>query len=779
MTHENCGFSHVIPGTGPRPARFMFIGEAGGEHEEYQEAPFVGRSGILLMKMIERFLGLKREQVFLSNVFQHHPPKNRQPKKAEIVECIDNVIQEYHEVKPDVVVLLGATALRTACGTSKKVSLHHGSFWRSEGSELLDDGQLTTVWYHPAAALRSPQNFESLAVGAKRFYEKLEDVDATIQTDYELVDEYEAIGRYAASAELGFDIETTTDTVNGKKVFPDIVGYSLSDQPFTGVYTDESPNFVVPILEDPARGKVCHNAKFEYMRLREHGIDLAGFEDTKGLAYLLGYRDTTLKGLTKELLGITPTYWDEAMGDVDATDPEAVRVQMAESYEYGAADSDNTLRLYKILRPEVHEAGMDRVYEIEMNVLPTLCRMEERGIKIDTVRVVKELAEMDREIDRLARAVYDEAGFEFRLHYYRDRSDALEKLGAPLKQKTEDNMYFRTGREILERIKPWNPELIDRILQHDKLVKLRQFLRSFQKFADSKHRLHPSYQQFGYLEETVSEAGGAPATGRLSASGPNVQQIPSRDRIWGKRVRAIFRPSKGRVWLKADFAQEEPRIAAVVAPDAQLQEDFTLNRDVYVSTADALYGESTTGHPDYKHRRNTGKTCFLGLLYGAGAAKIKQQEPSWPMQRVQQAIRRWSSKYEGLGSYEERMIEEVIDKGYVSTLFGRRRYISEVYMPDKSTQEAGYRQAVNTPIQGTAADVIKIMLYEVDRQIDPTRAALLTTVHDELDLEVDEDYLDEVCRIIKLAASDVLPGIPLPVEFEVGPSWGELKLYDA
>jgi DNA polymerase-1 len=146
---------------------------------------------------------------------------------------------------------------------------------------------------------------------------------------------------------------------------------------------------------------------------------------------------------------------------------------------------------------------------------------------------------------------------------------------------------------------------------------------------------------------------------------------------------------------------------------------------------------------------------------------------------VREAIARWTERYPGLGEYAERIKRELDENGFVSTLFGRRRYIPEVFMPDQPTRDAGYRQGVNHPIQGTAADVIKIMLKRVDDELDPDRAAIVTTVHDELDLESDPDYIPTAVEIVRYAAKDVLPGIPLPMEFEVGESWGELKDYEA
>ena len=253
------GYGPTIPGEGPIPARFMFIGEAGGQMEEHLQRPFVGRSGRRLTALIQRFLGLERSEVYLTNIVKFHPAKNRDPKKAEIVDWFPYLCSEVEAVDPEVVVFVGSVSLR-AFFPKKRISAVHGTAWPMENIPPFKDGTIAVAWYHPAAGMRNPKTYRATVTDAVEFYERL--VDYEPEVEYALVEEFDALAVAMGSNIIGFDIETTTRMVNKRRVFEHIVGYSVSSGDYSAVYTPVAPLLIVPELEGKHIILVCHNAKF-------------------------------------------------------------------------------------------------------------------------------------------------------------------------------------------------------------------------------------------------------------------------------------------------------------------------------------------------------------------------------------------------------------------------------------------------------------------------------------------------------------------------------------
>lgn len=767
----------AVPGSGSLSADIMFVAEAPGEQEMYDHTPLVGRSGKRFDLLLEKYLGLKREQVYTTNVLKHRPPDNRNPKKDEIEACSHFLWEEIDTVKPRIIVVMGSFALRFFY-PGLKISKEHGRPRVGEKGHRLE-GVIIVPWYHPAAGLRSGKMFAAGVDDAATFWERIEKLGVKETYDYRLANDADTGGLALDNlgGTLGFDVETTAWTDGKVRRFGEIVGYSVSAEPLSALYCGEPPDLVRLALEDGHTRIICHNAKFEYKRLRENGIELHYFEDTKGLAYVLGKDSTHLKDLASSELGLHPTEYSEVAAD-NAANADEQRDAMIDNYEYGAADADNTRRLYFKLKREAEAEGVLHVYEdIERPLIPVLARMEERGIGVDTKRAKRLSVELSAKRSE-ALAVAREFMGDINFNSSDQKSAALEALGAPLTKRTEAKKNLIINEDTLSRIRDWNPVLVDALIDAQKYGRLGTFADSLVDLRYEDGRLHPNFNQFGHYEESSDTAAESPATGRLSASSPNIQQIPHRlykGEDWGDQIRSCLLPGEVRddewLYLKVDFAQQEARIIAKVSGDTQLQEDFKDGLDVYRPAAEVMYEKDTVSTEE----RYYGKQAFLAWAYGAGSPKIRSIDQSIGSVGAKAVVNYLRARYPNLAKYAKSQQAFVKEHGYVETLFGRKRWIPEVFSNDKKLIAKAYRLAANTPIQGTGADVMKIMLVRVDVRLDDQQAQLINTVHDELGLRVKRGYLEEAIAIIEEEAAGVIEGIVLPVEAEHGASWGEVR----
>lgn len=779
--HEGCGGGRTIPGEVRPGTMLFFIGEAGGATEEWEGKPFVGRSGTRL-KTLLRGLNVTREEVSLSNVYQHRPPGNRKPKKGELQACLSNVKSELIASGCTLIVTLGATAA-TALGLKVRLTKDHGFPVVHE----IDGVTYTVVpWYHPAATLRSARVYVQAVKDAEEFWERVNAVGTTVEKNYRLATVEEGDEYVRGVPLFAIDLETTSPTRKG--VFftdeAEILGFSLSKADGDAVYIAGPPGpGVFAALEDVGVRKVCHNAKFEWKVLRRAGITMQNFEDTKGLAYLLQYPDTGLKSLARQVLGEVAIEWKELGVKGDAGDAAIYR----ENFTYGCMDADFTLRIWELLRLELAFEGpkMEALYrEVELPLIPILARMESRGVNIDEGACNILGVEIAHEVEGSAARVRDFLGSGINVGSRDQLSDALMVLGAPIRSRTKGKGNLKTDEKTLLTVRQWNPPLIDAILRYFKFVKRRGFVEGFLSLRGDDGRIHPSINQFGHVEETSADGSPAPVTGRLSYSSPNVQQIPNEgrgnvtaeDAEWGKKIRRCLIPSTGRLWVSVDFAQQEVRIGAFLSGDAALLKDFNDEVDVYSVVATDLYGRHVT-KDTAKHERYIGKQFFLAWLYGAGAKKVMELDPRFSAAAAARGLARLTKRYPEAARYAERMAEELLDKGFVETLFGRRRYIPEAYLADAKMRAEARRQASNTPIQGTAADILKVVMVQWSREGGLPGTEMIAVVHDEMCFEVETwVQIEDLVAALRRVVNRVIPNLSLPLEGSRGNSWGALTV---
>ena len=423
------------------------------------------------------------------------------------------------------------------------------------------------------------------------------------------------------------------------------------------------------------------------------------------------------------------------------------------------------LALHRFMAEQLSGSGLNEVFfQLELPLAPVLARMEERGIAIDHAAFAAFLAETQKDLDGLTERIYSLAGRVFNIRSSQQLSDLLfTVLDLPKAGKTKGGA-MSTSQEALEKLTGKHP-VIDAILEYRKLEKLRStYLEPLPRLADATGRIHTTFNQT------------ATATGRLSSSNPNLQNIPVRGPA-GKRMRGCFIAAPGMSVISADYSQIELRVLAHLSGDPTLLDAFRNNEDIHSRTAGLLFdvplAEVT---PD--QRRNA-KTINFGLIYGMGAQKLAQ-ELHTSLKEAKEFIERYFARLSRLKEFYDTIEEEARQHGFVSTMTGRRRLTPDILSENTQLRSQARRQAINTRIQGSAADIIKLAMIAVenDPELRDLEARLLLQIHDELLLEAPEPNAKAAALRLAYLMSGVHPGpaplsVPLLVDWGVGPSWAD------
>lgn len=428
----------------------------------------------------------------------------------------------------------------------------------------------------------------------------------------------------------------------------------------------------------------------------------------------------------------------------------------------GSGPAALALAMRKALEKSLQANGLAALYEnMEMPLVLVLAQMEGKGVAIDPAAFQGFLKDVQGELDGLTHKVYELAGESFNIRSAQKLGEILfAKLGLPEPKKTKTGQPS-TSQAVLEKLAPENP-IVESILQIRKLEKMRStYLDPLPRLMDANNRLHTTFNQE------------ATATGRLSSSNPNLQNIPVRGPL-GARMRACFTAAPGNLLLSADYSQIELRILAHLSRDRTLIDAFAHGRDIHAATA-ALIFESEAISPD---QRRMAKTINFGLLYGMGAQKLAQ-ELKITTPQAKNFMERYFEKLGDLKLFYEKIIEEARQHGYVTTMAGRRRWLPGIFSANGQAVAQAQRQAVNTVIQGSAADVIKLAMLAVasDRELEAMDARLVLQVHDELLLEAPQANAEKACARVAAIMESAQPGgqpfsVPLLVDWGIGPNWG-------
>ena len=430
-----------------------------------------------------------------------------------------------------------------------------------------------------------------------------------------------------------------------------------------------------------------------------------------------------------------------------------------------AEAADVTLRLTEKLRDEVEQAGLRKVYdEIDLPLVPVLARMEEAGVKLDCDVLAEMSRRLEREIEAKAREVYDKSGFEFNINSPKQLGDVLfNKLNLPKPIKYGKGKTISTAVDVLEGL-AGDHEVPRMVLDYRQLSKLKStYVDALPALLNScTRRLHTTFNMAGS------------ATGRLSSVNPNLQNIPIRTEL-GREIRAAFIAEPGHVLLKADYSQIELRLLAHFSGDALLVEAYRTGEDIHTLTASQVFGVPPL-MVNAEHRRRA-KAVNFGIVYGLSAFGLSQQI-GIDTKEAKRFIDAYFEKYSGVREFIDRTLEQTRRDQKVKTLFGRVRPIPDIHSKNFNLRGFAERTAVNTPLQGTAADLIKLAMIRIDAELRERKlsAKMLLQVHDELVFEVPEKEVDNVKRLVTNLMENVYPlKVPLKVDVGVGPNWRDLE----
>ena len=572
---------------------------------------------------------------------------------------------------------------------------------------------------------------------------------------------------------FAFDVETT-----GVRPFQDdLLGLSISYKIGQSVYieADAITDKLKKVFADEKIIKIAHQAKFDFEFLTEAGFaGISNLYDTKIAAYLLqpGSRNIGLKALAFAEFGEQMTSLDDLLGKgaKKLTMSELVEQKPAELAQYGAADSDFTFRLYDVLKKRVKAEKLDSVfYDIDMPLIQVLADMEKNGILLDTKKLQSLSKTMGSDIKKLEKEIYKLGKGEFNINSPMQLAEVLfDRLGLPTRGIKKTKKGYSTAASELDKLAPYSP-IIEKIQEYREKAKLKStYIDSLPNLVNPKTgRLHTNFNQ------TVA------ATGRLSSQDPNLQNIPIRTEE-GRKIREAFVAPKGYKLISADYSQIELRVIATLAKDKSMIESFKKGEDIHKRTAaninDVPFEDVT------KDMRYAAKAINFGIIYGQGPFGLSQTAKI-PLHEAKDFIDKYFEKHQAIVKYLEKMKEEGRKNGYVETLFGRKRYIPEINSTVGVVRSAAERIAINMPIQGTAADILKMAMLDVHEVITkkykPEEVKILLSVHDEIVFEVRDDLVLEVAKLVDKTMESprgLKLAVPVKVDTEVGQNWGQMEV---
>ena len=586
-----------------------------------------------------------------------------------------------------------------------------------------------------------------------------------------LIDELKQAGMFC------LDIETTAKD----PMQAEVVGLSFACRPNQAAYIplrhryfgaprqldpDRTLGSLKPLLEDPNLAKVGQNIKYDWIVLKRSGIDLQGvIFDTMVASYLLNptRRAHNLETIAAEYLDHKMISYKEVTGDKKG-DKGFDEVPVEDAVPYACEDADITLMAYEALKPKLQEGCFDSLFKkLEMPLIPVLVDMEMSGICVDKGRLEALSKEFERQLHEIEGRIYAIAGESFNIQSHQQLGRILfEKLKLPIQKKTKKKTGYSTDVQVLTTLS-LEHELPALVLQYRSLAKLKSTYAD--ALVDLIHpetrRIHTSYNQ------TVT------ATGRLSSSDPNLQNIPVRTEE-GRKIRAAFVPRKGWTLLSADYSQIELRLLAHYSEDPSLVEAFEKDQDIHARTATEVF--ELLPNLITQEMRRQAKVINFGIIYGMSPFRLsKELGISQKMAKIY--IENYFRRYKGVKLFIEETIQDARKAGKVTTLLGRHRLLPDISSKNRTAREFAERTAVNTPLQGTAADLIKLAMIQIHRAFGEMRleTKMLLQVHDELVFEVPPQELTTVQKYV----AEIMEGVyrlrvPLKVDVKTGPNWAEV-----
>lgn len=568
---------------------------------------------------------------------------------------------------------------------------------------------------------------------------------------------------------VAFDTETTSvDAMQAQ-----LVGMSFAVEGGTAWYvavsreteaTQRMVDTFRPFFEHPSIEKVGQNLKYDLLVLSHYGVEVAGpLFDTMLAHYVVQPEQRHNMDLLAEKYLHYRTIPIEALIGSGRTQRNMADLEPKEIVDYACEDADVTLRLYPILKEEMEKYEVTSVFtHIEMPLLPVLARMERNGVRLDTAALEETGRNFTERMQQLETDIYELAGHEFTITSPKQVGAVLfDELQISAKVKKTKTGQYSTSEEVLESLRDKHP-IVEKILQHRALKKLLStYVEALPKL------IHP---QTGHIHTSFNQA--VTATGRLSSSNPNLQNIPVRGED-GREIRRAFVPEEGEVFFSADYSQIELRIMAHLSEDEHMVADFNSGLDIHAATAARIFHKPVE-EVDRDERRKA-KTANFGIIYGISAFGLSERM-GVSRGEAKELIENYFATYPKVREYMNESIERAKQTGYITTQFGRRRYLADINAGNATVRGYAERNAVNAPIQGTAADIIKLAMVAIDRRLreEKLQTRMILQVHDELNFSVPPTELEQVSHLVVEEMERAFQmRVPLVAECGEGTNWLE------
>ena len=706
----------------------------------------------------KRAVGLLQEYPDLESIYEHleevKPPSVRKSLEENRERAFEN--RELMTISREAPVELDQEASR------------FGQFDRQQVVALMND-----IEFHSVIPRIPAGSGDRANAGGESIKEATAAGDADYQT---VVTPEQLAAMVSALREAGsfaFDTETTsTDPMRA-----DLVGLSFSTSPGQAWYVpvghregDQLPLEQVlaeirPLMESPDLGKCAHNANYDLMMLANYGINARNVDcDTMIAAHLLGKNALGLKQLTLDTLGLEMTPITQLIG----TGRKQVtfdHVPIEDAVPYAAADADMTGRLRPVLEEQLKNLGLDHLLtDMEMPLVPVFVDMQRQGIKVEEGALHEMSRDLNQQMSQTEVDLYQSIGHTVKINSPQQLSDLLfNELGLPKTKRTKTG--YSTDANSLEGLRGMHP-VVDKILEYRQTSKLKStYVDALPEMINLRTgRIHTSYNQTGS------------ATGRVSSSDPNLQNIPIRTEL-GRQVRRAFiaEGAPDQLLFSADYSQIELRVLAHMSQDEGLLEAFKRGEDIHASTASLMF-EIPINEVDAEMRR-IAKVLNFGVIYGLSPHGISQQT-GFSREEGANFIETYFSKYPGISTYLDQVKAQTRETQYAETLMGRRRYIPEIHSSNFNVRSAAERMAINMPIQGTAADIMKIAMTRVHNRLaqEGMKSKMLLQVHDELVFEMPREEMEDLKRVVfdEMPAAMELD-VTLKVEAKWGETWGDME----
>jgi len=595
-----------------------------------------------------------------------------------------------------------------------------------------------------------------------------------VKHEYILIEDQSAIKGLADTmlslSEVCFDTETTSiEPLDSELVAIAFAwekgkGY-LVVFPESRQETLSSLKILKPLFENPRILKIGQNLKFDIQVLANYGIGVKGALFDTMIAHYLLEPDMrhNMNILSETYLSYTPVHIEELIGEKGVNQKNMRSVPLEKLKEYAVEDADVTFQLKELFEPRLRKEGLiDLANEIEMPLIRVLAVMERNGVKLNQENLKVIAGGLREDIISLEKEIFELAGTEFNISSPKQLGDILFlRLKLDDKARLTKTRQFITNEEILQRLSGRHP-IISKVLEYRGLKKLLStYVEALPQLVDRRTgRIHTSFNQ------------AVASTGRLSSNNPNLQNIPVRDDR-GREIRKAFVPEEGHLFLSADYSQIELRLMAHLSRDESMIADFLSGSDIHAATAAKIFGVDLADVT--REMRSKAKTANFGIIYGISAYGLSERL-TIGRKEAKDLIDGYFSSYPGVREYMDNCIKKAREQGFVTTMFGRRRYVRDILSRNQVVRGNAERNAINAPLQGSAADIIKIAMNRIHEKLmsEQFSARMILQVHDELIFEVSEDEIDRLREMVIHEMSNAAHlDIPLKVDWGTGKNWLE------